>query len=148
MALLSFILVAGLSATYQIIEGQVAANAHNATQDEGGFAIRKIEWAFTNVRTSDLPPYYPAGAVTDLDITTNYGHIQFCTNNNVLYIRERGSGHSCGSVADGSLPITTANVKVQALQFVYTAAVGATPAALSATVTIDGVAFHTIRYIR
>jgi len=143
LALLSFLLVGGLLATYQILAGQGQAKSRGATQDEGGFVVRKIGWAFGNL-TSIITP--SAGESDNLDIMTGYGRIQICRNGTVIFIREGGLGGSCGDTSYTA--ITTTNVSVTVLTFRYLAPSGAGPEGIEASATVDGVPFDTVRYIR
>jgi prepilin-type N-terminal cleavage/methylation domain-containing protein len=149
MALLSILLVGGLLATYQIMIGQSQSQTHNTTQDEGGFAIRKIEWALTNIATSNSPPTTPSsGFASTLDVNTAYGRIQFCQSGTTLYMREHGTAGSCGDAS--YIALTTSNVKANpaSLHFHYIAPVGTSPGGIEASTTIDGITFATVRYIR
>lgn len=141
MALLSMLMVGGLLATYQIIEGQSQASGHNTTEDEGGFVIRKIEWVLSNIHASDLPPTI---TTNNFDVPTSYGRMHLCLSGTTVYLKEGGS--ACGNPpVDGSLPLTSGNVKATALQFSY---ISGSPGDISASVTIDGEQFETLRYIQ
>ena len=143
LALLSFLLVGGLLATYQILAGQGQAKSRGATQDEGGFVVRKIGWALGDLTSITTPA---SGTSDTLDIMTGYGRIQVCRDGTVIFIRERGTGGSCGDASYTAL--TTANVSATALTFHYIAPSGSGPEGIEASATVDGVQFGTLRYTR
>ena len=138
-ALFSLFLVGGILAAYQILQGQGQAATLNTGEDEGGFVVRKIEWALNGATIS-----YPNAATpfdSSLHVLSNGGiDIRMRLTSGVIEMSENGGV--------SYFPLTTNNVTVSSLSFHYLAPSGSGPEGIEASTTINGEEFDTVRYIR
>ncbi len=134
IALLSILMGGTVGAVYQILLSSSSVQAHDTVQEEGNFAIRKVEWALTG-----------ASAITVVSPTEfSVSKYDGTTADNKLsgggLVMQEGSG--------SFLPLTTPNVSVSSVQFVSIPASGSGPAGMSVTLSISGQTFTTTRYLR
>lgn len=138
IALLAFLLTAGVLTSYTLATNSDKINTSTSTHDEGNFVLRKIDWALSDAESISLPssglPYNGALGVTRTDGTRIDISI---TPENKIQIREGGTSGSY-------TPLTTDNVAVSALHFGY---IPGTPSGIEASTTINGVVFTTRRYL-
>lgn len=141
IALLAFIMGGALSATYSIIENVGRLDANVAIQEEGNFVLRKINWALSSVQTINVPNGSNYGSALSIG---RYGGmtVDICFKNQIIWIRENGSGGTCGDSSYAST--TTSNVKVSALQFYH----ATNPVGIEASTTINNVVFSITKYVR
>jgi type II secretory pathway pseudopilin PulG len=145
LALLSFIMTSVLLTVFMLMQSGAKLDTKTATQDEGNFVMRKLDWVFGSVSSIGTPPagYLDCVSVapgatclsfTQYDVTTvqvrlNSGKIEMKENNN----------------ANGWLPLTTDNVKVSDLGFMR---ISGSPLGIEASTTINGITFTTRKYLR
>ena len=134
IALLAVIMGGTLAAVYNVLQGAGRVSAHNTTQEEGNFVLRKIDWALSSASNIVVAP-------STLTVGRYDGNtVDFRINSGVVEMRESAGGF-------GYLPITTSNVAVGGLVFTNHPAVGAGPQGVTATLVIDGLTFETTKYL-
>jgi type II secretory pathway pseudopilin PulG len=135
IALLGIIMAGAVTGAYEVMQGSTNISAKTTVQDEGGFVLRKLEWALTGL--SGTPTVAGSGCAQTLHTTTYAG-----TNYDV---RLTGSAVEMRENSGSYAPITTSNVSVSCLKFQSLA--GTVPG-VAATVTISGKDFTTTKYLR
>jgi type II secretory pathway pseudopilin PulG len=142
IALFSIIMTGAFVTAYQLLDGSGRLNAKAITAEEGNFAVKKIEWAMTNLDPSSTPTVGGSGCFQTLSIQrtsdpTNVAiSLETVGGKNYLKISQNG-----GQMAT----TTTENVSVSCLQF---ETISGTPTGITATTTIDGLEFVVTKYIR
>jgi len=124
IALLAFIIGAGVSSAYYLIDSSAKGNADVSTIAEAEFLMRKIDWAMTGATAVN------AGTMT----VTKGDDIVFDLNNYRVRIKV------------GSDPVeylTSERVKVTGLEFI-----ALSPEGVTASTTIDGKHFEITKYLR
>ncbi len=130
IALLGILMTSALLGSYSLIESTSRTSTGTATQEEGSFVRRKLEWAMAGMTTS--PSIVNSGCNSTLSITkTGYPNpikfkldsaskaIQMCEDNSCTY-----------------LPITTNNVSATCLQVTQIPASGLGPSGVTVVVTL------------
>ncbi len=136
IALFSLLLGTAFITAYELIEGSDKLSTKNTTGAEGNFFVRKLNWALTSISDINVPS--PA----TLTVTKYDGNIiNFSLNANKIEIKESASGNVF-------IPITTDNVAVSSLQFIYIPAEGGAPAGVTASTVINGNTFSITKYLR
>ena len=134
IALLAFIIGAGVSAAYYIIDSSARGKAEVGTIAEAEFLMRKIDWALTGSTINT-----PISGTSNLLSVDKYGfspnpiEIDHDSTSNRARIRINGSGFY----------LTSEWVKVTGLEFI-----SIFPNGVIASSTIDGAHFEVIKYIR
>src|SRR3989344_9080192 len=139
IALLGVIMSGALVTSYQLIESSSSAETKTTIQGEINFVLRKIDWALTGLQTITTPVagYSDTLAVTKYDGT----NIAIRLASGKIEISESGVGGTY-------LPLTTDNVTVCILQFLYIPPSSAGPAGITASTTINGFVASTTKYLR
>jgi prepilin-type N-terminal cleavage/methylation domain-containing protein len=143
IALMGLLMTGVLVCAFDLIQSSQKTGGKTAVQEEGTFALRKIQWAFADM--SAAPTLGGSGCTQTISIAkTGYplNPIEFRRNatNNSIEMREGGAGAYSA--------ITTSNVSASCLKFYAIAAVGAAPAGVTATTTIAGLDFVNTTYVR
>lgn len=136
IALFAIIMSMGLMTTYQLLQGSAQVSGKASVQDEENFVLRKIDWALSGASNVSVPTQTTL-TVTRYDSNT----VDFRLNGTVIEIRESAIGTTY-------IPITTSNMKVNALTFTYIPPTGTGPAGVRAVMKINGFDASTTRYIR
>ncbi len=120
IALLSLLLGGAVLCAYQILQGSTSLTGNTIIQDEGGFVLRKLEWALSGASTASASG--STLTVTRFDGTT----VNFRLSGGAVEMLE-----NAGAFAR----ITTTNVQVTSLVFATT---GTNPLKVTATMMIKG----------
>ncbi len=135
IALFTILIGAGFSTAFGLIQSGESLGNKNITNSELDFVLRKIDWAMNGVETINIPnfgtPISSVLSVTKYDGTT----IQIRKNATSTEINENGNW----------IPLTSANVEVEALGFQY---ISGEPNGVIATTTINKISATTTKYIR
>ena len=123
LALLAFVIGAGVSASYYIIDSSAKGKTEADTTREAEFLMRKIDWAMTGATAVNV------GTMT----ITKGGPIKF----------EPDSDRARITIGGSSEYLTSERVRVTGLQFLPTSLPG-----ITASSTIDGKRFEITKYIR
>lgn len=123
IALLGFLMTGVLLSVYGIVESGSITQKKTATQDEGNFVIRKIEWALGSAKSVSL-------SGSSLLVGRTDGNVVFDIS-------------ADGDITMNGNRLTSDAVEVNNLDFQLL-----TPAGVEATVTLDDVVFTTRRYLR
>jgi len=134
IALLAFIIGAGVSSAYYLIDSSAKGNADVSTIAEAEFLMRKIDWALTGAETFDLSVSGIIG-INKYDTTFNPIQIKWNETSSSTEI-------SVGTPED-FLRLTSERVKVTGLEFV-----ALSPEGVTASTTIDGKHFEITKYLR
>jgi hypothetical protein len=143
IAILSFVMIGALMATYQILSGSESLSNKNITEEEAGFIIAKLNWALNDVSAINNPS--PNSSGDTLSVSKN-GY----SSNPIVFTR---SGNDI-TITKGSSPAVTFNlntdrVGITALTFEFVRRTGsANTDSIKTTFIINGKTFETIRYIR
>jgi hypothetical protein len=135
MALLAFIMTSVLTTVYLLMQGGASLEAKTATQDEGNFVMRKLDWVFGNMQDISAQPAYSNSLVfgqyggSTVNVRLNAGKIEMYESNSL----------------NPYTALTTDNVKVTYLGFVKFAG---PPGGIEASTTINGITFTTRKYLR
>ncbi|OHB10461.1 MAG: hypothetical protein A3G05_01740 [Candidatus Zambryskibacteria bacterium RIFCSPLOWO2_12_FULL_45_14] len=125
IALLAFIIGAGVSSAYYIIDSSARGKAEVGTIAEAEFLMRKIDWAMTGADSVD------AG---NMKIMRGGTEIKF----------DLDSERARMTIGPGSpIELTGERVKVTALEFIPIS-----PDGITASTTIDGKHFEVTKYLR
>jgi hypothetical protein len=130
IALLGFLMTGVLMSVYGIVESGSITQAKTSTQDEGNFVLRKIEWALGSAESASVSGSYLSIVRTDgatADFRFSGGNIE---------MRVDGGSYE---------RLTSDAVEISGLEF---DAISGTPSGITASTTLDGVAFTTTRYVR
>jgi prepilin-type N-terminal cleavage/methylation domain-containing protein len=151
VALLTLVMGGTLAATYELLSGQGRASGHNTTEEEGSFVLGKFAFAMGQITATSTPSIGSPNTHT-LDITTTSGPFKLCLINSAI----RMSTTSTCSASSGEA-LTTSNVRVTGLDFIYLPAVGSGPDGIVASTTLvasttapalQGETFRMTRYLR
>lgn len=142
IGLFSLLLTSAITVMWQLVRSMDDNAKHGAVIEEGNFVMRKINWALTNATIITQPS--TATPTTTTLVVTGAGSvhpitIRFNVASSSVEMQENNSAFE---------PLTTNNVRAENLVFVYTAAVGAVPAGVAATLTINNTVFQAERFIR
>jgi prepilin-type N-terminal cleavage/methylation domain-containing protein len=142
IALLGFLMTSTLTCVWSLLESARKSDGRAVVQGEGSFVERKLAWALADM--SAAPAVDGSGCNQTLTVyKTNYPKnpvvFQRSGTNNAIEIREGGAA---------PVALTTANVSAACLTFVLIPASGKSPAGVTATATIDDLAFTITRYVR
>ncbi len=142
IVLFTFIIGGLLVTTYNIIESTGKNQLKVAVQEEGGFVIKKIEWALSGATSITVSP-------TTLSVTkaslagTGQNPLLFALNGQNLELK-RGSGLS--------VVLNSGSVGVTALIFTHIPPSGGKPRGIKANITLTSQtysqSFETIKYLR
>lgn len=128
IALLAFVLGAGLATAFYLINASASGKSETNTIAEGEFLMREIDWALTGAKSIDLAE---PGV---LKVLKNEEEIKF----DLELERAR-------ITVDSATPInlTSSNVKVTSFEFI-----AVPPEGVTARATIDGRLFEITKYLR
>lgn len=131
--LLSLLLTGSVLVIFTLATNSDKLNTDTSVHDEGSFVLRKLDWAFGDLKTLTTPA---SGVSPTLSIVRNDGtHVDVRLHTGAIEMSE-DSGVTYR-------PLTTSNVSVSQLQFEF---LSGTPAGIEASTTINGVVFTTRRY--
>lgn len=137
IALLSLVMGGVLAAAYGLVEGSQRVSRRTIIQEEGNFVLRKINWVIGNTASIIMPSaMIPADTLMSVLHDGSQITIRFDAGNSAVEVR-RGGG--------SFVPLTSQNVLVSNLQFVY---LPHTPPGIAASTTINGFVFETTKYLR
>ena len=146
IALFSLLLGSAFITAYQIIESVNKTNIKTATQEEGNFISRKLDWVLTGLdRTpANLPTVSGTGCnqtltVNKLSSPENPISIKLNSGNNSLEINKAGGAF---------VPITSVNVQVTCFKARIIPSLGTGPSGVTATTTISDIDFSVTKYFR
>ena len=126
IALFAFIMGAGVSAAYYIIDSSARSETDVNIVAEAEFLLRKIDWAMTGADS------VTAGSMT---ITKDGTNITFSLISNRVWVSVGGVGNF----------LTSESVNVSSLEFI---SIPTTPPGIKASTTINGKHFEITKYIR
>jgi len=125
IALLAFIIGAGVSSAYYLIDSSVKGENDVNTIAEAEFLLRKIDWAMTGATSFDvgLMEIMKGGAPIRFDLDSNRARIK---------------------IGDGPfIYLTSSSTRVIGLEFI-----SISPDGITASSTIDGKHFEITKYLR
>lgn len=144
VALFSLIMIGSLITAWELIRTSQMTSERVTIEEEGNFVMRKMSWALTGVSSISIPS--ALATTTNTLVVNKYG---FSTN--PITIRYNSASSSI-EIQEGTgnpfYPLTTADVSVSGLEFVYREATGLGPTGVVASTTISGIAFTLTKYIR
>jgi hypothetical protein len=141
IALFTLIIFSGFVTAFELLKGSETLSAKKVLIEESSFLKQKLERALSDVGVLSLPslgvPNTDTLSLTNtdgdlLDIRLNAGKVE---------IRHGGVQHEY-------LPLNTDNTSATALNFEYVPEVGASPAGVRVTFTLNGVSFSTTKYLK
>lgn len=143
IGLFSLLLGTAFVSVYQLIDSSAKLSVKSTTEEEGSFAMRKLNWALSSIDLSTTPTISGSGCTQSISINkvdTSISPVVFRLNTvsgiNYLEIQKNGGTF---------YPLTTSNVTVSCLKFSKTSS---SPVGITGTVTINGVDFGVTKYIR
>jgi len=127
MALLAFIMGAGITAAYYLIDSSAKGKSDTNTIAEAEFLMRKIDWAMTGAESVDSGQMKIVRGGTEIKFDTNSGRVRISINGN------------------SPIELTSSSTKVTGLEFI---SIPTSPAGMTASSTIDGKHFEITKYLR
>ena len=120
IALVGLFLSGMVLTSYQLLQGSSITSGKTTLQDEGGFALRKLDWALESASNVSV-----SGSTLTI---TRY-------DSNTVVIRLTGTALEMRESAIGTsfFPITTSNVKVSSATFQL---IGSSPKGVTVTINI------------
>lgn len=138
IALFSIIITGTIVSAFELLRGSSAIDKKIIVQNEGNFAIRKIESALNGAQSIILPSSGSGSVLRILKTDGTQSDIQI--NGNLVEFRENS--------LNPFLPITTANVILDSLVFEKIEEIGESPAGIKTVLSLNGTVFETTKYIR
>ena len=130
IALLSLFMLSALGVASALMQASASASQQAVVQEEGTFVVRKLNWLFSTLATSTIAAGYSTSLFgAEVDGTP----VQIRLIDSALVIQE-------GSES-AFVPLTTANVAVSQISFLYLPLASTSPAELEASTTINGSVF-------
>jgi prepilin-type N-terminal cleavage/methylation domain-containing protein len=138
LALLGILLTGAILASYQLLTGSYALDAKNTAGEEGGFVLRKLNWAFGSASSIEFVSTSPVVFKV------------VRTGSPVAYFKFSGTAGDPIQMDDGTgyADLTTPNVSVSSLSFTNIPSVGSSPQGVTAEAVINGITFSLTRYLR
>jgi len=135
IALFAFIIGGSILTSAQLLQGSSQTATKAGIQEEENFVLRKIDWSLSGASSISVPSQ-TAMTVTRYDGNT----VDFRLNASAVEMRE--------SVIGTYLPITTSNVAVNDLKFIYIPVSGTAPAGVTAQIIVNSADASTTKYLR
>lgn len=135
LSLIGLIIGGAVAASYSLIEGSGHLDTNAATQEEGSFVIRKIDWALAGASRLDF------SGTKELAIHRYDGLTVVIKQAQARIVMSQDGGATF-------LPLTSDQVAVTDLVFQEQASVSGAPPGVSAAFTIGSSTFRTTRYLQ
>lgn len=142
MALFSLVIGGMLLTTYGILQNTARLEDKVVVNEDGGFLIRKIDWALTNATAVSCPASGQL-QITKLGLPAGNNPLLFALSLNNVTLK-RGSG--------SAVQLNGAAVSVKSLLFTCTAASGGKPASVRTQLALSSISatesFDNTKYLR
>ncbi|MFZ2569478.1 MAG: prepilin-type N-terminal cleavage/methylation domain-containing protein [Minisyncoccia bacterium] len=142
IALFSLLVTSGFTAVYQMIYSVSTLAVKNVTEEESGFVLRKLNWAFSGLDRLESPIIGGTGCNKNISVLKNGSvnpiriRMNSISSKNYIEIQDDGITY---------YPITTENASTTCLDF---SIISGNPFGISATTTINGKNFTLTKYVR
>lgn len=140
IALFTLIIFSGFITAFELLKGSETLSKKKVLIEESAFLKQKLERALSDVGVLNFPSL-GVQSTNILSLTNIEGELDIRLNAGKIEVRT-------GGVAYEYLPLNTDNTSVTTLNFEYVPEVGASPAGVKVTFTLNGVSFSTTKYLK